>query len=261
MQIVESPAIVLQVTNLQERDRIVSFLTPERGLKRGVAQGARTKFSRFQGALHSLAEVEISWSEKPGRDLVRIRNASLTRGVANQPGGLEELLVGQYFAESVEKFTVEDEPAPLEFRLLRSCVEALRAGAPLSPLMRYFEVWLLQLCGIFSLYGECPVCGRALVDGAVLHPDADSLCCRSCRAEGSTVGRAYSSEALAFVRSCSRTKPIDLSPADPAVLAQVEDLAREIRRRFLGASLRSYKVMKRTLAEVGPAVGDADRAR
>lgn len=250
MEVFESSALVLQVTNLQERDRIVTFLTPERGQKRGVAQGARTKFSRFQGTLHSLAEIDISWSEKAGRELARIRDASLIRGAANHPAGLEQLLVGEYLAESIGRFTVEDEAATLEYRLLRSCIEALRCQVAMGPLVRYFEVWLLQLGGIFSLIGECPGCSRSFEDGAVLPNDSDALFCRACSTRSSLVGRIYSADALAFVRSCANAKPCDLGVADTTVLRQVEELAREIRRRFLGNSLRSYEVMKRTLAEV-----------
>ena len=49
------------MTDLQDRDRIVTFLTPEYGLKRGVARGARRKYSRYAGQLQLLAKVELTW--------------------------------------------------------------------------------------------------------------------------------------------------------------------------------------------------------
>ncbi len=251
MKLLESEAIILQVTDLQERDRIVSFVTPTLGQKRGVAQGARTKFSRFQGTLHSLAEVEITWAEKSGRDLVRVRDVALIKGAANVPADLERLLVGQYFAESIERFTVEDEPAELEYRLLRSCIGALRTEVPVETLMRYFEVWLLQINGIFSMDGICPVCGGPLRQGALLPDEADSLVCRNCALDASSVGKVYGADVLRFIASCATIKPANLGAVDVRLLRQVEDLTRTIRRRFLGSSLRSYEVMKRTLAEVG----------
>ena len=63
-------ALILEVTDLHDRDRIVTFLTREQGKRRGVAKGARTKHSRFGGQLQPLAKAEITWFEKEGRDLI-----------------------------------------------------------------------------------------------------------------------------------------------------------------------------------------------
>jgi len=51
MRILTAAALVLDVFDLHERDRIVAYLTAEHGQRRGVARGARTKFSRFAGQL------------------------------------------------------------------------------------------------------------------------------------------------------------------------------------------------------------------
>ena len=53
MQVRQADALILDVVDLHEKDRIVAFLTAEFGQKRGVARSARTKFSRFAGQLQS----------------------------------------------------------------------------------------------------------------------------------------------------------------------------------------------------------------
>ena len=47
-------ALILRTYKLGEADRIVVFLTRDRGKKRGVAKGARRPRSRYSGALEPL---------------------------------------------------------------------------------------------------------------------------------------------------------------------------------------------------------------
>jgi len=51
-------ALVLRTYKLGEADRIVVFLTRDRGKKRGVARGARKSVRRFGGALEPLTRRE-----------------------------------------------------------------------------------------------------------------------------------------------------------------------------------------------------------
>ena len=51
MPVYTTEALVLRTYKLGEADRIVVFLTRDRGKKRGVAKGARRPKSRFTGGL------------------------------------------------------------------------------------------------------------------------------------------------------------------------------------------------------------------
>jgi DNA repair protein RecO (recombination protein O) len=63
-------ALILRTYKLGEADRIVVFLTRDRGKKRGVAKGARRPRSRFVGALEPLTEARVAYFEKERRELV-----------------------------------------------------------------------------------------------------------------------------------------------------------------------------------------------
>ena len=63
-------ALVLRTYKLGEADRIVVFLTRDRGKKRGVAKGARRQRSPFAGALEPLTEVRVAYFESERRELV-----------------------------------------------------------------------------------------------------------------------------------------------------------------------------------------------
>ena len=184
VQILSAKALILDVFNLQERDRIVAFLTAEHGAKRGVARGSRTKYSRFAGQLQPLAKVAVSWFEKDGRDLVRITDVALIRPAAALQEDLEGILLGSYLAEHMKEFAQEGEPSEKLFRLLDSTLEALLAGVDRNLAARYYEVWMLRLCGIFPVPRECPLCGRPYGGRAVLMESEAALVCRRCGADG-----------------------------------------------------------------------------
>src|SRR5258705_2173835 len=63
-------ALILRTYKLGEADRIVVFLTRDRGKKRGVAKGARRPRSRFAAALEPMTEVKLAYFEKERRGLV-----------------------------------------------------------------------------------------------------------------------------------------------------------------------------------------------
>ncbi len=72
MPVYTSEALILRTYKLGEADRIVVFLTRDRGKKRGVAKGARRARSRFIGALEPMTRAGVAYYEREQRDLVRI---------------------------------------------------------------------------------------------------------------------------------------------------------------------------------------------
>ncbi|HVS65709.1 MAG TPA: DNA repair protein RecO [Thermoanaerobaculia bacterium] len=256
----ESEAIVLEVSDLHEGDRIVTFLTREQGRKRGVARGARRRYSRFVGQLQPLARVRVDWFEKQDRDLVRIGDVELLRPAAALTSSLERVLVGAYLAEQTALFAQENEPSERTFRLLDATTEAILAGVDPLLCARYFEMWTLRLAGLLGDASVCPLCERELRDRAVLPDEGEALVCDECA--GGASGRRIGAPTLRLIGAFGRTAPRALAEAPPAgsALRELQVLCAEIRRRFLGHELRSYGVMERTLAEVGSDLAAKDAA-
>lgn len=246
MKLLQAEAIILQVTDLQEADRVVEFLTREHGKRRGVARGAKRRYSRFAGELQPLAKVRVGWMEKEGRDLVRIGSVELVRPVKSLPSDLEGLLLAAAIAEQMATFAQENEPAELYFRLLDATLEALEQGVDRALAARFYESWMLRLAGVFPAPVECPQCGADLAGGGALVPSGEAILCRSC---GGPNARAVSAAAIAFLRRIGRERLEALAERPPAteVLAEVEELCGRIRRHFLQHELKSLEVMERTL--------------
>ena len=65
-------ALILRTYRYGEADRIVVFLTEDRGKKRGVAKNATTSRRRFGAALEPLTRGCVTYVERENRDLVRL---------------------------------------------------------------------------------------------------------------------------------------------------------------------------------------------
>lgn len=242
-----SQAILLDVVALGEHDRIVVLLTPERGKLRGVARGARRKYSRFAGQLAPLAKVSVTWFERSGADLVRISSVDLVRAADRLQQDLEGILLGAYLADHLLEFAQENEESELLYRLLDSTVEALLKGVDRQLAARYFESWVLRLSGIFPPPWECPACGRE-VERAVLPRESDGLLCHRCGSGGGAL--SVSAAAVDFLRRIGGEKLTAMATAPPpaSVLEEVEEVCGRVRRSFLQRELKSFKVMRETLA-------------
>jgi DNA repair protein RecO (recombination protein O) len=142
MPLYTADALILRTYKLGEADRIVVFLTRDRGKKRGVAKGARRPRSKFVGALEPLTQVRLAYFEKERRELVSL-NSALSGGT------IEALGCATYFAELIDEWAAESHEDERLYRLGASMVEALAMGVPYEPLARYFEFWLLSLQGVY----------------------------------------------------------------------------------------------------------------
>jgi len=156
-------ALVLRTYALGEADRLVVFLTRDRGKKRGVARSARRPRSRFVGALEPLTEARVAYFESARRELVGLNYAETIRsplGLTGSAWGPSPLKLSgaaaqdglthvAYFAELLNEWAQDADADERLYRLGASMLDALGAGAPAEPLARYFEYWLLRLQGLY----------------------------------------------------------------------------------------------------------------
>jgi DNA repair protein RecO (recombination protein O) len=243
-------ALILDVRDLHDRDRIVTFLTREHGKTSGVAKGARVKHSRFGGQLQPLAKVQVTWFQREGQDLGRISSVELVRTAHLLQTDLEGILLCSYLADHLLEFAQEGETADHFYRLLDSTLQALLAGVDRDLAARYFESWILRLAGVFPAPHACPECGSPYPpEGAMLPRSGEMLLCLDC---GGPSGFAVSPAMLELLRRIGRESlPVVAERApSPALLRQIEDLCAQVRRHFLQHELRSYDVIQRTLAKV-----------
>ena len=214
-------ALVLRTYTLGEADRIVVFLTRDRGKKRGVAKGARRPRSRFTGALEPLTEVRVAYFEKERRELVGLNYAETVRSPLAvvstgetrlyEDRGTDALSHVGYFAELLDEWAQEADADDRLYRLGASMLDAIAAKAPIEALARYFEYWLLRLQGVY--------------------PESHGT---------------LSAAALAFLAASRRVPPHRVGdvPADRRVLRELEHAHRELITMHLEKTLKSDRVLR-----------------
>jgi DNA repair protein RecO (recombination protein O) len=158
-------ALILRTYKLGESDRIVVFLTRDRGKKRGVAKNARQSRRRFGGALEPLTCGRVGYVERERRDLVQLNYVEVVRSPLSAIDG-EALGYMGYFAELIDEWAQDADPNETLFRLGSSMVDAMAAGVPIEPLARYFEFWLLRLQGVYEPDARLSDAARAFLTAA-----------------------------------------------------------------------------------------------
>ena len=248
MPVYTSEALILRTYKLGEADRIVVFLTRDRGKKRGVAKGARRARSRYTGALEPMTRAGVAYYERELRDLVRINYVETQRSPLSAIGmdadGGSVLGHVGYFAELIDEWAPEAHADERLYRLGSAVVDALSDGAPIERLARYFEYWILRLQGVYPALSVCPGCGGSLEAGAVMPPREHMFLCRRCASPGH--GTDIGADALRFLRAAGRTAPerMDTLVLDARASRQLETAHRRLLNTHLEKELKSVRVLR-----------------
>lgn len=237
-------AFVLATYPLKEKDRIVSFLTRDSGRRRGVAKRARGARSAFQGSLEPMTEARVVFFEREGRELVSIDSIDPLRPSFPLSKDLEQALLLSAFAESLETFVSDSDPAEPFYRLARHAMDSLFAGAPPPAVAAYFDVWILKLSGLFPSPAECAGCGRPLDPNSDLVFDERRPGFIGPECSRGEVVRLTAEGGATLRRFLAH--PLDPG-ARPAGLADLVSVARRARRNFLGHELKSQRVLAEVL--------------
>src|SRR6266550_2066713 len=106
MPLYTTDALILRCYKLGESDRLVVFLTRDRGKKRGVAKNARQSRRRFGGALESMTCGRVEYLERERRDLVSVHYVEVIRSPMSALNG-DALGHAGYFAELIDEWAPE----------------------------------------------------------------------------------------------------------------------------------------------------------
>lgn len=241
-------AIVLRTYRYAEADRIVVFLTEDRGKKRGVAKNATNSRRRFGAALEPFTRGRVTYVEREGRELVRLdriepatspMGATAGRGAGD---GARALGYASYFAELVDEWAPDAMANERLFRLAASVGEVLGRGGSADCLARYFEFWLLRLEGVYPALTACARCGESLADGAVLMPGEWVFVCARCGHGALTVSR----EAFRWLRRAASETPSAMTDAGAGdvVMKELETVHGRLIAMHLEREIRSARVVR-----------------
>jgi len=188
----ETPAIILSVKDYGEADRLVTFLTPERGRLTGVAKHARKSQKRFAHCLEPLSRVVLFLSERPRRDMEFLEKGEAVRSFPALRRDLVRLGAGAILGALAAEMASPPEATAGVFSALEIALTLLDEGAPPESLLPGFLLHLIKLGGYGLSLNRCQACGQEPQPPIVVSLPQGGVLCGAC-AKGAPMARIASS--------------------------------------------------------------------
>jgi DNA repair protein RecO (recombination protein O) len=247
MGLTESEAVVLRTYKLAEADKIVVMLTPQAGLLRGVAKGARRLKSRFGACFELFTHISLSYHEREGRELVSIGGAEIIRSYFHLARDTEMIAALDYWSELLQEFVPPKQPDERLFRMVKACLDTL-GHTILTPegCTLYFEVWLLKLTGFLPDVRTCPSCRKTLNSPRL--STSNQLLCPECARDS---GLTLTIQAHTLLRSAMNTGPRRWAEAAADIAPETRRELRQLTRHLITQALEHAPYSRRITSERG----------
>jgi DNA repair protein RecO (recombination protein O) len=160
----KATGIVLKGSSLKENDRLVTVLTPEYGLIRAVAPGAKKYKSSLRGRTELFVINEFLVIR--GRSLDQIIQADTIYTYPGLSRDLGKLATAQYLAELSIALAVAEQPQPELYELLNEHlrrIERCELGESVYPYLAQGVFHLIVIAGLTPQVAECCVTQVAVV--------------------------------------------------------------------------------------------------
>lgn len=156
-------ALVLRVTDYNDKDSLLTVLTPEHGKLTLKARGLRRKNSPLIAPCQLLAYGEFTLFDYRGMYTINeAQSVELFHGLRRD---LTKLSLGTYFAQVAEVLSQEDMPNPELLALVLNCLYALdKLRKPEAQVKAVFELRSASLAGYTPDLSVCHVCGSESAD-------------------------------------------------------------------------------------------------
>lgn len=172
-------ALVLRITDYNDKDALINVLSAEHGLLTLKARGLRRKNSSLIGCCQLLAYSEFTVFEYKGMYSINEgRPLELFLSLRND---LQKLSLGTYFAQVSQTVAQEDIPSPELLSLLLNSLHGLsQTDIPELQIKAVFELRCACIAGFLPDLSGCHVCGEPYPDRIDISNGV--LVCSRCRA-------------------------------------------------------------------------------
>ena len=237
-------AIVLRVTDYNDRDALLTVLSRNHGKLTIKARGLRRKNSPLIAPCQLLAYGEFTLFEYRG--MYTINEAQSIELFSPLRRDLTKLSLGTYFAQTAEVISQEDLPNPELQSLLLNCLFALsKLNADEAKVKAVFEMRAACLAGYMPDLFGCHICGNQNPDKFDL--SEGRLECTTCRSMDSNGIRMPINgtvlEAMRYICLCEPKKLLsfNIGPENLESLANLTEayLTTQLERGF--STLDFYK--------------------
>ena len=180
-----SPAILIRRLDYGDYDLIITFLTQHRGKITSIAKSAKRSTKRFGGVLELFSLLDIVISEKRGKGLSVLTEASLSQPLSKIRSDINKTAYASYWVELINEWMEVGEKHPKLYHLLRYVLEELDLGeTPEEALSILFQMRLLTMAGLAPNLKECCICGTKVENmknnRVNINPVKGGLVCENC---------------------------------------------------------------------------------
>ena len=145
----KATGIILKGSSLKENDRLVTVLTPEYGLIRAVAPGAKKIKSSLRGRTQLFVINELLILR--GKSLDKIIQADTTYTYPGLSKDISKLAAAQYLAELALFLAVDEQPQPELYELLNEHLRRIENTAKDESIYPYLAQAVFHLTAIAGL--------------------------------------------------------------------------------------------------------------
>lgn len=234
--------LVLRVTDYNDRDSLLTLLTPENGKLTVKARGLRRKNSPLIAPCQLLAYGDFTLFEYRGS--YTINEAASVELFQSLRRDLCKLSLGTYFAQVAELLSQEDLPNPEILSLVLNCLYMLTTDTQEAKVKAVFEFRIACLAGFMPDLSGCHGCGDPLP--TLFDLSAGTLQCEKCRNYATGIRLPVSAgtlQAMQYIAYCDAKKlfSFELGEQNLAQLSQLTEayLTTQLERGF--STLDFYK--------------------
>lgn len=190
MLLKQTLAVIIQVKDHAESDKIITLYTLEQGKINAIAKGAKRSKKRFVNKLELFSLLNISYA--PGRlsSLARIDQAELIAPYPNLHKNYDQYVAASLLSELVLYWTREHDREEELFQLLIWSLKQLSLGVTPSQAIIFFHVKMLDILGFRPVLNGCCNCNILSPKMAPYRfsPLRNGLICGKCKDE--PIGKA-----------------------------------------------------------------------
>lgn len=173
--------------NYSETSQLVNFLTPDSGLVKTLAKGARRPKSRMRGKLELLNYGHLVYYPSRSSDLHILAQFDL---IEHFPAALATLERSAFFHYLVELVSAAAFGSELSGGLFQLLLHSLRRAGKLISLPQariWFEIRYLYLLGVLPPLAACASCGGPMEGTVRFSPAQSRWLCSRCIPGGGTI--------------------------------------------------------------------------
>ena len=240
----KTQGLVVRVTDYNDKDALLTLLTPEHGKLTVKARGLRRKNSPLVGPCQLLAYGEYVLFDYKGN--LTVNEAVSIELFQNLRKDLCALSLATYFAQATELICQEDLPNPEILSLVLNCLYGLsKLGISQEKVKAVFELRIASLAGYTPDLSGCYNCGNQ--EPELFDLAAGRLECQKCRTPASGSIRMPVApgliRAMDYIVNCDskRLFAFELGQENMILLSQITEsyLCTQLERGF--SALDFYK--------------------